>query len=65
MKPPRCPGRRKNPYSGWHIQSSWRIVLVFMLHFIAADPGVWCFFDSGIREKFFSGSQIQPVVFKD
>ncbi len=18
MKPPRCPGRRKNPYSGWH-----------------------------------------------
>jgi hypothetical protein len=18
MEPPRCPGRRKNPYSGWH-----------------------------------------------
>jgi hypothetical protein len=40
------------------------IVLVFMLHFIAADPGIWCFFDSGIRDKFFPDPRFNPYFLK-
>ncbi len=34
-----------------------------MLHFIAADPGIWCFFDSGII--FFMDSGIRDKLFLD
>ncbi len=35
-----------------------------MLHFIAADLGIWCFFDSGIRDKFFPDPRFNPYILK-